>query len=269
MAAATSADRARGMVCVVDADGDVADDGQRLVAGDLEPIRVHVRFDVAVDRVQEILAVVPDVEPEEVVTQESVEQFLPPGEDATDLPVRPRDVPKLRDNQLRVCRLEHPGEQAEVIVLNEHERRLVAGLREHDVGEQSVHLPISVPVLGAEDRWRERDVAERPQALVRQTVVESLLLFFAQPDPPERVRRVVRRDTNPVPFVHHVAIRVPAPVCDPGSAARLHQRVDRRCHPAGRFHHRDLVTDIPMDVRFAVRNHDELDTRHLRGDQLS
>jgi len=45
---------------------------------------------------------------------------------------------------------------------------------------------------------REGDVAQRPETLVRQTVAIAFFLFFAEPDAPQRVARIFRRNADVV-----------------------------------------------------------------------
>src|SRR5207248_2513240 len=80
-------------------------------------------FERAVHGVHEVLAVVPELEAQEVVAEQAGEQLLLPGEDAEHLPIRPGDVPELCDDQVRIALLEVSGQQAEVVILDEDERR--------------------------------------------------------------------------------------------------------------------------------------------------
>ena len=100
------------------------------------------------------------------------------------------------------------------------------------------------------------DVAERPESLVGKTVVITLFLFLREPDAPQRVLRMLRRDPNPVASVHGVPIAAAAAVRDPGSGAGPHDRLDRRDQTACRPGDFDPVPGFDMDIGFAI-GHDE------------
>ena len=119
---------------------------------DLGLLVVDPRLERAVDRLHEVLAVVPDMEAQQVIAEHAVEQLLLPGEDAKDLAIRPGDVPELGHDQVRIALLEVSGQQGEVVILDEDERRPIAGLLQDGVAEQGVDLAVHLPVLGMEDR---------------------------------------------------------------------------------------------------------------------
>ena len=54
-----------------------------------------------------------------------------------------------------------------MIILNEDERGIVAGLLEDRVGKEAIDLAIRVPVVRGESGAREGDVAERPESRIR------------------------------------------------------------------------------------------------------
>ena len=99
---------------------------------------------------------------------------------------------------------------------------------------------------------------ERPHTLVREAVVVTMLLLGRQPDPSQRVRRLVRRDGDPVVRVDNVRVRVTPAVCDPGPAPFAHQRVERHRHASRRrrYDNRTIVTPHVL-VRFAIGHHNE------------
>ena len=223
----------------------------------LRLLAVGPRLEVAVHRLQEVLAVVAQVEADQVVAEQAVEQLLLPGERPERLRVGPGDVPELGHGQGRVAPLEHPGQEPEMVILDEHERRPIPGLLEDRVGEQLVDLAVGPPVAGVEDRPREDDVAEGPQPAVGQAVVIALLLLLGQPDPAQGVSGVLGRDPDPVVGVDRQAIGVARAVRHPGPAAGEHHRVERRRHPAGGAHALDDVADVAVDVGLAVGDDDE------------
>ena len=241
----------------IDADGERPDARRVAAALHLRLLAVGPRLEVPVHGLQEVLAVVAQVEADQVVAEQAVEQLLLPGEGAERLRVGPGDVPELGHGQGRVPPLEHPRQEPEMVVLDEDEGRPVAGLLEDRLGEQLVHLAVGPPVAGVEDRPREDDVAEGPQAAVGQAVIIALLLLLGQPDPAQGVPGVLGRDPDPVVGVNRQAIGVPRAVRHPGAAAGEHHRVERRGHPAGGPHALDDVADVAVDVRLAVGDDDE------------
>ena len=210
-------------------------------ARDGEALRVDACLEGAVDRVEEVLAVIAQLEAEQVVAQQAVEQLLLPGEGPHDLAVRPGDVPELRDDQAGIALLEHPGEQPEVVVLDEDQGRPVARLLDHRVGEQGVDLAVRLPVAVIEGRPREGDVAQRPEPGVGHAEIVALLLGLRQPDPPQRVEGILRGDAEPPAVVGRPAVGVAGAVGHPGAAAGPQDRVERRRHPARRADDLDLA----------------------------
>ncbi len=163
-----------------------------LAPGDREALPVDAGLDGALHRVQEVVAVVLGVEADEVGAQHAQEQLVLPRADREGLEVRPRDVPEDRGARVRALALDEPGQQREVIVLDQHHRRLGArDLLQHRGGELLVDRPVVRPVLRAELGPVVHDVAERPQPLVGEAVVVSRLLLRREPDALEREARVV------------------------------------------------------------------------------
>ena len=80
---------------------------------------------------------------------------------------------------LRQPLADHPGREREVVVLHEDDRVVGVDLVAHRVGEPLVDADVVLPVLGAEDRARVRDVAERPEPLVGEAVVVAVLFALA------------------------------------------------------------------------------------------
>ena len=93
-------------------------------------------------RVEEIMAVRAQVEAEQIVAQKAVDQFFLPGEGAEGFLVGPGDVPELGDDEIVAGLLEHARQQAEVVVLNEHEGRFAVRLFDDRPREQFIDLAI-------------------------------------------------------------------------------------------------------------------------------
>ena len=138
------------------------------------------------------------------------------------------------DGQAGVRLLEHPWQQAEVEVLDKDEGRVRAHLLEHGLCEQAIDLPIALPVVRVVSRPGEGDVTEWPEPAVGQAVVESFLLLGGEPDPSERVARVLGGHANAVVLIDHRAIGITAAVPHPGPVAGEHHRVQGGSHAARR-----------------------------------
>ena len=127
------------------------------------------------------------MEPQNAAPEDTVDDRLAPRADSEGLCVGPGDVPEGDDGRFRQPLPDHAGQQREVIVLDEHDG--VGGLRfaHHRVGEPAVDGDVGVPVRSAEDRARVRDVAQGPQAAVREPVVITGFLLLGEPDAPDPV----------------------------------------------------------------------------------
>jgi hypothetical protein len=242
----------------VDADRERPDAGGAVAAGDAEPLAADARLDRAVHRLQEVVAVVLRVEPEQVVAEHAVEQLAGPRADAERLRVRPGDVPELRHHQVRPGALQQPRQEGEVVVLHEYERRAASRFLEDGRGEEVVHLLVRCPVGGVERRAVVDLVAERPQAAVGEPVVVAVLLLRREPDAAEGVGRVVRRHADPAAGVGREPVGAAGAVRHPRPAAGPHHRVEGGGQPAGGAHQLDRPVAEVVDVRLAVGDDDQL-----------
>ena len=96
---------------------------------------VYARFDRALDGFQEICAVVLQVEPEQIVPQHSVKQFVLPGKCPEGLAIGPGYVPELSHREFWIIPLQHCRQKGQVIVLYENHGLLAVGLFQHRIGE--------------------------------------------------------------------------------------------------------------------------------------
>src|ERR1051325_11458976 len=97
-------------------------------------------------------------------------------------------MPEMREDQIPLIALfEDSWQQAKVVVLDEDECRLIAGLFQNRLGEDLVHLTIDGPMFRVEHGTREDHVAQWPETLIGGAVVVALLLFFRQPNAAQRV----------------------------------------------------------------------------------
>src|SRR5881396_3180442 len=252
-----------------DADRKGLDGGHALAAGDREALPVNPRLERAVDRLEEVVAVVLRVEADEVGAQHPGEQLRLPGADREGLGVRPRDVPEDRHTGVGPLRLDERGQQREVVVLDQDERLLgVADLVEQRLGKRAVRREVVGPVVGPEHGPRVHDVAERPEPLVREPVVVAVLLLLRQPHPAQRVARVVLRHAEPPARVRGLPVGIAAPVSDPHAAARAHHRIHRGHEPAGGRQGLDPPALPHVAHRFSVGHDDERPAGEAEVDEL-
>ena len=109
----------------------------------------------------------------------------------------------------------------------------------------------------------KRDVAQRPQTFVSQSVVVFVLQFLAQPDAAQRIGRVLRRNPKPVIRAGRLPIGVATALCYPNAARRPHHRIERRSQSAGRLNDTNAPLAVHMPVRFPVRYGNESNLFHI------
>src|SRR5580704_6930130 len=83
---------------------------------------------------------------------------------------------------------------------------------EHRAGEFAVDLLIGLPIFDAEDGAGVGDVAERPDAFVRESVVVAFFFLASQPDAAQRVLGLGGRDAQAVMLVDRFMIGVASAV---------------------------------------------------------
>src|SRR5262245_31657957 len=195
------------------------------IARDGELRRIDPGLDAAIDGFQEVVAMVLRVKREEIVAEQSVENLLLPRTDAERFTIRPGDMPEMNDHEIRASLTKHSGQQGKVIVLHEHDSRFAHYLLEHRLSELVVDYPILLPVVEVEFGPRVSDVAERPKRLVRKAVVITLFFVFAQPDAPQSVSGLIRRNPCSRALIARGAVGVTAAMAHPDAAACTHDRV--------------------------------------------
>ena len=80
---------------------------------------------------------------------------------------------------IRPLFLDHPRQQREVIVLDEHHRfRDIFDFLEHGGHELAVHLLVVLPIGSPKKRTGVRDVAKGPESFVGKAVVITFLFLF-------------------------------------------------------------------------------------------
>ena len=228
---------------------------------------LDARLEVAVHRLDEVLAVEAGVEAEDRAAQHALQDLAPPWADAEGLGVGPGDVPEGQDGGLRQLLADHRGQQREVVVLHQHHRVGAARLGHHRVGKALVDGAVGFPVGFAEHRSHMGDMAQRPHALVGEAVVVALLLFGGQPDAAQPVVVLPRRHAHAVCAVHHLAVGAAAAVGHPGAGAGAHHRFHRRHQAAGRALDHHAIGRSLVDVGLAVGDHDDLVATQLGAQQ--
>ena len=170
---------------------------------------------------------------------------------------RPRDVPEGDDRARRQPTPEHPRRQREVVVLDEHERRIVLGFVDHRGSEPGVGAVVHPEVVGSEDRRHADVVAERPQALVREAVVVAAMLVVGEPHVAQPVARIGGWHIKSVATVDAAVVVGRSPVCHPCSRAAPDDRFERRHEATGRSFSADAaVGPANRSQRRTIRKHD-------------
>jgi hypothetical protein len=165
-------------------------------------LAIDPRFEEAIDRVEEVVAVELRVEAQDAAAQQAVQDLLGKRADTKPLEVRPWDVPEGDDRRARLALANQSRCEGEVIVLHQDDRIVGIHLLAHRIGEPLVDVAIGVPVGAAEDGPRVRDVTQRPEALVREPIVIALLFFGRQPDAPQYVVALARRHRDAILRIH-------------------------------------------------------------------
>ena len=91
-----------------------------------EAFPVNAAFQCTIHRIQKIIAVELRVKTHQIGAQHSIQEFPLPGADAEGLGVGPWDVPEQRNSRIGTKFFDHPGQQGEVIILNQDTRFLHA-----------------------------------------------------------------------------------------------------------------------------------------------
>ena len=196
-----------------------------------------------------------DVEADQVVGEQSFEDLGAPRQDPKHLGIRPRDVPEHEHLEIRTPFLDRGGGERQMIVLDEHESRLVADLLERGLGESPVHLPVSLPVFESEARPHVGDVAQRPQRRVGEAGIVARVVLTRQPYPPQRVPRALRRAGHAPMGVRRGPVPAAVAVRHPDAAERLGHRVEGHGDAAGVAHPAQLLPLADVRVGLPIRHH--------------
>ena len=152
------------------------------------------------------------VKPQQIVSEHSIQNLFAPRKCSENLAIRPRNMPELRDHQIRTRFSQHTRKQPKMIILNEYKGGLCSGLFQNCIRKSLVDTPIHFPMLRIENGPRKGHVTQGPQTLIGKTAVITALFFFREPDSLQRVARRVRGDCNPVDLIHRLPVRVAAAI---------------------------------------------------------
>src|ERR1039457_1321539 len=240
-------------------------DGVRAHARDMalavngEPVPFGERLNRAVNCFQKIVAMRLNMETDEVSSQKAVDEFALPRADAEGFRIGPGYVPEDGDTRVRPCFFDHSWKQSKVVVLYEKQWRFRAfHFSEDGVGEAAVNLLVVKPVLRPKYRTCMRDVTEWPKTLVGKASVVASLFFVAKPNAPERIGRMIWRDSEAIMRVHHFPVGATGAVSDPCAVARKKDRFERSDDTArGNDHvYRSVSFIKDVHVRLAIRDNE-------------
>lgn len=160
-----------GLGCVavlveVDTDRERANGGRMSSAANLRSRLIDTSFHRAIDSLQEVLAMMLKMEPQQVIPQQTVQKLFPPRERVEYFAIWPWNVPELSNHKVRARVAKHARKQAEVVILNKDEGRFVLRFFQNCFGKALIHTPIGLPIFGSEQRTSECNVTQRPQAFV-------------------------------------------------------------------------------------------------------
>src|SRR6185369_3715469 len=144
---------------------------------DAVPLAIDTRLELAIDGIEEVIAVMLDVESEKIVPEEAFQNLAFPGADPECFGVGPWNVPELAHNGTRRSLLDQSGKQREVIILDEDQGPGLSDFVEDSLGELLVDGNVLLPVLFTEEGPLVGDVAKRPKSFVGQAVVVPLLFL--------------------------------------------------------------------------------------------
>src|SRR5687768_2911438 len=113
-----------------------------------------------------------------------------------------------------------------MIILYQRDRFRAVHLLIESLGEFEIHPLVLLPVLFFEIGSGMRDMTERPQSLVGETIIIALLLLFAEPNSLERVLGFSGRNENKAILVGGLAVGRAAAVADPHSRAGAQNGLD-------------------------------------------
>ena len=199
------------------------------------------------------------MEADQVRAQQSFNEFALPWTDSEDFRIGPWNVPENGDACVRTDLFNHFGNQCEVVILRQKNWRVhVRHLLQNGVGEALVDALVLQPVFRTENGARVGDVAERPKAFVRKSIVVAFVFFIREPDAAQGIAGAIRGHTEVVVGIHNFAVGAAGAIGDPCAVARQQNRFESGDHTArGHEHFDHLVAIVHMHVWLAVRDDEE------------
>ena len=144
--------------------------------GDRHVLAVDLAFHEAIHGVEEILAVIAGMKPQDVGRQHVQQHFALPRTHAESLGIGPGDVPEQRDRRLGYFLADELRQQREMEILYQDHGTVGVRFGGHDLGELGVHFLVGAPIAGAKRRPHIGQMAQRPQPFIGEPIVVSLLL---------------------------------------------------------------------------------------------
>src|SRR5437763_10500730 len=112
---------------------------------------------------------------------------------------------------------------------------------------------IEFPVFRTKNRPRMRDMAERPQAFIRKTLIVAALFFGSKPDAPQIVTGAIGWNAQAVLIIHGIAIGTSRAVCHPRAVASQQNGLKGSYESAGGHYHFDLAfIVVHVEVGLAI-----------------
>ena len=127
------------------------------------------------------------------------------------------------------------------------------------VGEALVDSLVLAPVFGAKDGTRVGNVAEGPEAFIREAFVIAAVFLRGEPDAPQRVGGTRGRYLQVITGINDFAIGVAGAVGNPGTVASIENGFKSGDDAAGGDEHLDGVIALVKDVhvRLPVGDNEE------------
>jgi len=144
--------------------------------------------------------------------------------------------------------------EREVIILNPRHRSAGASLRfiGDSVREPQIHRTVPLPEFRPKLEMLNEHVAQRPERAIREAVVVAVDVGVIEPDPVQRVLRILRRNLNAPRFIADVTIRGSRPPRHPRAVGVTHRRIERRNETARRLLDLDSLRAAHVFVRLAI-----------------
>src|SRR5579864_1061051 len=140
-----------------------------------------------------------------------------------------------------------------MVVLDQYKRLLCTfDFLQHGLRKFLIHALVVFPVSSAKHGARMGHMAKRPDSLVCEPQIISLLLFLCEPEAAECVMRMIRGNTQPVIGVDGFAISVRGPMCDPRPVTGAQNRLQSRNQAARWYAYLDSIAAMYVFVRLAV-----------------